>query len=231
MALHIRFWSNDKGFALMLLVMVATIVTTQIPIENDWVELLIVRFGFFLFTVIAIATSVLSPATKKLGYGIAVTLLVFAFFLVEFQTDEIIFVYTVLLAAYMTFIFALVIKQIMDGEKITIQKILGGAAAYILIGHLWTAFYITIYQLNTESFQWMGEPIVPDQSLKHLSYFSFVTLTTIGYGDIIAVAPVARILVILEGLLGQLFPAIFIAKLVSLHIEPSKAEHHNRDDF
>jgi hypothetical protein len=51
-----------------------------------------------------------------------------------------------------------------------------------------------------------------------LTYFSFVTLTTVGYGDITAVHPIARPLVVLEALTGQLFPAILIARLVSLEI-------------
>ena len=52
----------------------------------------------------------------------------------------------------------------------------------------------------------------------NLIYFSFVTLTTLGYGDILAVHPFAKMLVILEALTGQLFPAILLARLVSLEI-------------
>ncbi|HEY7534991.1 MAG TPA: potassium channel family protein, partial [Thermodesulfobacteriota bacterium] len=51
-----------------------------------------------------------------------------------------------------------------------------------------------------------------------LLYFSFVTLTTVGYGDITAVHPVSRSLAMLEGLIGQLFPAILIARLVSMEL-------------
>jgi hypothetical protein len=49
-------------------------------------------------------------------------------------------------------------------------------------------------------------------------YFSLVTLTTVGFGDVSAVHPVARSLVTLEGVIGTLYPAILIARLVSLHI-------------
>jgi hypothetical protein len=56
----------------------------------------------------------------------------------------------------------------------------------------------------------------------HLFYFSFVTLTTLGYGDIVAVHPMARMLVILEGVAGQLFPAILIARLVSLQVQSKR---------
>ena len=63
---------------------------------------------------------------------------------------------------------------------------------------------------------------------KDLTYFSFVTLTTVGYGDIIAVHPLARMLVILEALVGQLFPAILLAWLVSMQIVHSKDKKQAR---
>ena len=53
-------------------------------------------------------------------------------------------------------------------------------------------------------------------------YFSIVTLTTLGYGDITAVHPVARSVVMIEALLGQLYPAILIARLVTLQMETRK---------
>jgi hypothetical protein len=58
-----------------------------------------------------------------------------------------------------------------------------------------------------------------------LYYFSFVTLTTIGYGDILPLAPAARGLATMEGLIGQLYPAILIARLVSLQLHAA----HERD--
>jgi hypothetical protein len=122
----------------------------------------------------------------------------------------------------MIFIIALVVNQIFEGGMITTYKIGGGIAIYILLGHIWSSLYLTIYILHPTSFQSGGELIQRDEALKQLSYFSFVTLTTIGYGDITAVSSVARILVMMEGLLGQLFPAIFIAKLVSQQMGGAK---------
>jgi hypothetical protein len=52
-----------------------------------------------------------------------------------------------------------------------------------------------------------------------LIYFSFVTLTTVGYGDVTPVHPLARSLALMEGLTGQLYPAILLARLVTLHAQ------------
>jgi voltage-gated potassium channel Kch len=64
---------------------------------------------------------------------------------------------------------------------------------------------------------------VDGQMNRAFYYFSVVTLTTTGFGDITPVSPFARTLTMMEALVGQLYPAILIARLVSLHIEDKKA--------
>ena len=61
---------------------------------------------------------------------------------------------------------------------------------------------------------------------QELAYFSFVTLTTVGYGDITPVSPVARSLCVAEALVGQLYPAILIGRLVSLQISSRQDSGH-----
>jgi hypothetical protein len=129
-------------------------------------------------------------------------------------------IYSIVLTAYMIFVLMLLVKQIFNGESITFRKIGGGIAAYLLLGHLWASLYVTVYLVNHEAFLAGGEQIIPEQALRQLSCFSFVTLTTTGYGDITAIGPIAITLVI--GLTGQLFPAVFIAKLVSQELEDSR---------
>jgi hypothetical protein len=97
---------------------------------------------------------------------------------------------------------------------------MGAVAVYLLIGMIWCMAYYLVAFWIPGAFSIQG-PIAPGdgESLQsQLFYFSFVTLTSIGYGDIAAVHPIARMLVILEGVVGQLFPAILIARLVSLHV-------------
>jgi hypothetical protein len=56
------------------------------------------------------------------------------------------------------------------------------------------------------------------QTVSSIFYFSFTAFTTMGFGDITSVSPLARYVTITEGMLGQLYPAIFIARLVSLNL-------------
>lgn len=215
-------WKNDKGFIWMLIITVLTLISSQLTEGIIWESKFFARFGFFLFTLIAIKSSALSGTGKSVGYGIASSLLVLAIAMIWLEITWLILLYTIVATGYMIFIIVLVVNQIFSGGKITINKIGGGVAAYILLGHLWASLYLTIYIIHPDSFQYGGESIQSHEALKHLSYFSFVTLTTIGYGDITAVNSAARTLVMMEGLLGQLFPAIFIAKLVSRQLEDAK---------
>ncbi len=206
----------------MLMIAVLSLITSQLSEGILLESKLLVRAGFFLFTIIAVRSSSLSSMRKSIGYVIASTLLLIAIIMLWSEPAWLILLYTLGATLYMIFVIALVVNQIFAGGAITVNKILGGVATYIIIGHLWASFYITLYILNPISFQHGGVLIAYGDALKQLSYFSFVTLTTIGYGDIIATGTVARILAMLEGLIGQLFPAIFIAKLVSLQIEDAR---------
>lgn len=217
-----NLWKNDTGFIWMLLITVLTLITSQLTEGIIWESKFIARFGFFLFTLIAIKSSALSRSGKAIGYGIAALLLLIAIAIIQAEKPWLMLLYTITATGYMIFIIVLVVNQIFVAGAITVNKIFGGVATYILLGHLWASIYLTIYIIDPAAFQHGGELIQRDEALKHLSYFSFITLTTIGYGDIIAVNAGARILVMMEGLMGQLVPAIFIAKLVSLQIEHSR---------
>jgi Ion channel len=217
-----NLWKNDAGFIWMLVISVLILITSQLAEGIVWESKFIVRFGFFLFTVLAVKSSALPGKGKAIGYIIATSMLVMAIAMIRSENQWMVLLYSFIANGYMIYIIALVVNQIFAEGTITVYKIGGGVAAYILLGHLWASLYLTIYIIHPASFQQGGELIHSNEALKQLSYFSFVTLTTIGYGDIIAVSSLARILAILEGLLGQLFPAIFIAKLVSLQIEHSK---------
>jgi hypothetical protein len=218
-----NIWKNDQGFIWMLLIALLTLVSTQLDIGIFGESKLLIRLGFFLFTLLAIKSSSLSRTGKSVGYTIALLMLLSALAIIRSESRLLILVYSILSTGYMIFILWLVVSEIFANEVITANKIFGGIAAYIIIGHLWTSMYHTIYIIDSSAFQYAGDTIQTNgEALKHLSYFSFVTLTTIGYGDILAVSSEARILVMLEGLTGQLFPAIFIAKLVALQIEHSR---------
>jgi hypothetical protein len=93
------------------------------------------------------------------------------------------------------------------------ERIVGTVILYLLIGLIWAIGYMAIAIRNPSAFYQTREVAFP---ITNWIYFSFVTLTTVGYGEILPVSRLARSLATLEALIGQLYPAIIIARMVSM---------------
>ena len=114
------------------------------------------------------------------------------------------------------FAFVILIKTFKQGE-ITIQRIEGSIVVYLLIGLMFSYLFHAVYLFaGASSFN-----NISGTDLKEFLYFSLTSLTTMGYGDITPVYPLARSLANFEALIGQLYPAILIARLVTMEFESS----------
>jgi hypothetical protein len=91
-------------------------------------------------------------------------------------------------------------------------------AGYLLIGLIFASLYEVVARLAPDAFA--GNVVLRPGQVQggDFVFFSFVTLTSTGYGDVVPVHPVARSLAMLEAMTGQLYPAIILARLVSLEI-------------
>lgn len=97
---------------------------------------------------------------------------------------------------------------------ITYQRVIGAVLLYVTIGIFFVALYVLVAMQIPDAFR--GLSIRPHASLPtDFVYFSFSTLTTVGYGDIVPVDPLVRSLCNLEAIIGQIFPATVLARLVS----------------
>ena len=96
------------------------------------------------------------------------------------------------------------------------------SANYLIV--IFGSVYALLAQIDHRAFDiaefvFTGTPReVYDRAVGILTYFSFITLTTVGYGDITPMGPIAKQFAVLEGLIGQLYPAILLARLVSLQV-------------
>ncbi len=127
-----------------------------------------------------------------------------------------------------------VLWQVYREGPVTGHRVRGAVAAYLLIAILFAYGYALISYLAPGSFQlpaWVAK--AGPERAGAFFYFSMVALTTTGFGDITAIHPVARSLVMFEALIGQLYPAILIARLVTLQMETSRSgkgqTHHDKD--
>jgi hypothetical protein len=110
---------------------------------------------------------------------------------------------------------AIVLKRVFEPGPVTRHRIHGAVCAYLLFGLMWAAAYAFIAQVVPDPFSVATDVGGSEAIIARFVYFSFVTLTTVGFGDITAVHPLARTLVTIEALIGQLYPAIIIGDLVS----------------
>ena len=130
----------------------------------------------------------------------------------------------VLTLASLVVIGVLLLGQVSRPGPVSAHRIRGAIAVSLLIAAIFGYAYTVLETLRPGAFTlppwWTGD--APHQA-EAFYYFSIVTLTTLGYGDVLPVHSVARSLVVAEALIGQLYPAILIARLVSLQIETPRA--------
>ena len=113
-----------------------------------------------------------------------------------------------------------VLGHVYKEGPMTSHRIQGAVAAYLLLAMTFALAYFLAEFMVPSSFQFGNLPMrLDEQSWRVFYYFSISTLTTVGYGDITPIQPVARNLAMAEALIGQLYPAILLARLVSLHIQ------------
>jgi len=138
---------------------------------------------------------------------------------------------TALNLTYLGILLAMVIAQVFRDGPVTAHRIRGAILIYLLLAVMWTFTYQVVALTIPQAFR-LPEGLTgdPDALRRELTYFSVVTLTTTGYGDITPVHPLARTLAMLEALVGQLYPAIVLAWLVSLAIMHRKEKPWNSQD-
>jgi voltage-gated potassium channel Kch len=128
-------------------------------------------------------------------------------------------------ALFFVYIAVLISNYLLKQSRVSADMILGAINVYLLlaIGFMFLHAFVEVvkpgaylYQGESLSIVLKGDPEI--DALAFLLYFSVVTLTTLGYGDITPAVPAARMLCSFEAVIGQLFVAVFIARLVSLHI-------------
>jgi hypothetical protein len=127
--------------------------------------------------------------------------------------------------AFFGFVAFVIARAVLAETRVTADTIYGGISVYLLIGLMWVVFYSAIESFAPGSFVLGDVPVaqlVDDVRatplFREFIYFSFVTLTTLGYGDIRPTTDAARMVATAEAVVGVMFVAVFIARLVALQL-------------
>jgi len=110
-------------------------------------------------------------------------------------------------------------KAVFGPGRVTVHRVQGAVVLYLNFALFFFTIYRLIDFLAPDAFAGLPQSGKEFGSGAALLYFSFSTLTTVGYGDITPLHPLARNLANLEAVIGQLYPATLLARLVSLQIE------------
>lgn len=214
------FWATDRSLTLLVLSLLLLIFVVE-PLQQVGIfgrRLIALFFSFLLITGVAAVAK--SARTTTVVGGLVLTVLTLRWLRLWLGGGSLVLSDTLFSSLFCIVLAAVVLAQVLREGPITLYRIQGAVAFYLLLGLAW-AFAYELIELH-----W-PDAFVPAASTTtnpnrdptaRFVYFSFVTLTTTGYGDITAVHPFARSLVTLEALVGQLFPAILLARLVSMEL-------------
>jgi hypothetical protein len=126
---------------------------------------------------------------------------------------------------FIGFVIVQLLRFIVYAPRVDSEVLCAAVAGYLLAGLAWSLAYALVGRLDPNSFVFTLGP-KSSESMNGFSglYFSFITLSTVGYGDIIPVSGVARMLAIVEAMFGMFYVTLLIARLVSLYSSKSPLE-------
>jgi len=117
--------------------------------------------------------------------------------------------------AFLVFVVVRLLHFVLDATEVSLETLCASIAGFLMIGLLWTMIYTFLGRISPGAFSFS----IPGQTMDGFDafYFSFVTLTTIGFGDITPVSRVARMFVVMEAITGMFYVTVLVARLVSIH--------------
>jgi len=207
-----RFWRDDRGLSIFLAALVAIIVVPALVPVGLPGRLVGDALVSVMLVSGAAAVADRPPALVIVSVITAAALLVrWTSWL--FPAADLAVWREILTLATLMVLCCVVLALALRRGPITARRIQGAIAVYLLLGFIWAHAYELVALWHPGAFAGAVDGSLP------WTYYSFVTLTTVGYGDITPVHPLARAVAVLEALTGQLYLAIMLARLVSLELQ------------
>jgi len=225
----VHFWSSDSGMTSLLVFTIIYLFVTCALGDFNFGEL-VGRIFFSLIIIAGVMATFEQRWVLFLAIFLAVACLVLD--LVDHNIPPLGRLTTlnaVLSLIFIGVLLAVLMVRVFQAGPVTSQRIRGAIVVYLLLGGIWGVLYF-IVALNIPGAFRFAEALTPGDSdglQRLLTYFSFTTLTTTGFGDIVPIHPLARTLAMFEALAGQLYLVITMARLVSLAIMGQKDRVQN----
>jgi hypothetical protein len=196
------------------------------------------RYGALILEVIAAAALIVGSyavSERKLFFIIALALsgiaIVLTWLLLIVQWPWIAILSHGCLILLIAFFSIIILGYVLRSGRVTTDRIFASVCVYLLIGYAWTFAYVLVEELQPASFIALSYAAPNDyvSRVLQMRYFSFITLTTVGYGDIVPHSSWARTLSVLEAITGQIYLTVLVARLVGLHIVHAQTDASRED--
>lgn len=209
-----RFWRDDRGLSIFLAALVAMIVVPALGPVGPPGRVL----GDALVSLMLVSGA--AAVADRPRAVLVVSVITVAALLVRwgswlFPTADLAVWREIFTLGTLVALCYVVLALVLRSGPITTRRIEGAIAVYLLLGFTWAHAYELVVLWHPGAFTGAVEA----RGSLPWTYYSFVTLTTMGYGDIMPVHPLARALAVLEALTGQLYLAIMLARLVSMELQ------------
>lgn len=192
----------------LLLVLTLAHIAVQ-PIGGPNAEL----YSRIVFGLVLVGAMMAVSGRKRL-FAVGLALGIPALLALIFQTNPRVEGPSLLLGiGTLAFVCAVLLMRIYERPQVNAASVSISLVVYLFLGLIWSMAYQFVENVSPDSFYGLG-----DAPRRELLYYSFVTLTTLGYGDIGPAAPVARSLAITEAIVGQLYLVVLVASLVGMFL-------------
>jgi Ion channel len=202
------------SYASLLVLLLANFFLLEVVDDKRWGVI-----GSTLLAAAALVVAISDPQTghtinRRQAISIAVCVLLAPIVLVTNSESVIGLTYLLPAALLVTATLPVTLSRVLRHERVTHETVLGALSTYVLVGLLFAFAYLALDSVrDTPFFAQAG----PHQESEYL-YFSFVTLTTLGFGDLSPAVGLPQALTALEALLGQVFLVTLVARLVTLWV-------------
>jgi len=123
---------------------------------------------------------------------------------------------------FFAFMVVTILSFVFKQNTVTLNVINAAVVVYLLMAMMWALLYTLLEILAPGSFALTESG--PQESAFHFFYYSFVTITTLGYGDITPASEIARSIAVVEAVIGQIYLVVLVARLVGIHIAQTVSE-------
>lgn len=215
------FWNDNKGLV-FLLISISILMFIIYPISgNSEFSSLITNLFLIVILFSGLMSVDMKPSYRKIFFIVIITIIILGKLGEVYEQNFITHIHIFARIIFLWIIIILIFIKVFSETPISFfYRIAGSTTVYLLIGFIWANMYYIFYRISPGSFHF-DIPVDPDVNVMYnFIYFSFESLTTLGLGDIIPLHPMLKSLVILESILGPLYLAVLIGRLVSKQSRP-----------